>query len=219
MPTAKKPARPTTTAKTQTKRPRTTGVARPAKAGKTTAKRSAKPAATRSAKPAAKKAAPRRPSASAAKPTRPAKKPTLTVKITHTPFAPTAPAPIASAFSTPPPALPTLPADAPEILTHCLRALDDKKADGLQVLDVRGKSSVTDFFIIATANSETHLRALRIAVEKELDEAGAKVVGHEASAESGWSVVDAFDVIIHLFLADKRAAYDIEGLWAKSPRP
>ena len=126
----------------------------------------------------------------------------------------------ASALHSPvlPVSVPVARTGLPEVVTQCLAALDEKKAGELQVLDVRGKSSVTDFFIIATATSEPHLRALRVALEKELAGTDTRILHREASAESGWCVVDAFDVIIHLFLAEKRAAYDIEGLWAKAPR-
>ncbi|MDR2845172.1 MAG: ribosome silencing factor [Puniceicoccales bacterium] len=110
------------------------------------------------------------------------------------------------------PAKATAPALS-DLAKHCLAALEEKKAEELTVLDVRGKSSVTDFFIIATGNSEPHLRALRIAAERALDEAGAHIVGRESQAASGWCVVDAFEVIVHLFLAGKRADYAIERLW------
>ncbi|MBL9188316.1 MAG: ribosome silencing factor [Opitutaceae bacterium] len=95
----------------------------------------------------------------------------------------------------------------------CCGALDDKKAEGLTVLDVSEQSSITDYLVIATANSTTHLRALRVEVEKVLDAAGVRLVGMETSQESGWLVVDAFDVMLHLFLAETRERYGLERLW------
>ncbi|MDR2981665.1 MAG: ribosome silencing factor [Puniceicoccales bacterium] len=100
-----------------------------------------------------------------------------------------------------------------ELIRRCVRALDDKKAEGLRVLHVGDKSSVTDYFIIATGNSEPHLRALRIAVEKELDDAKEKIVGVESQPASGWCVVDAFDVMIHIFLQGQRDSFRLETLW------
>ncbi len=91
--------------------------------------------------------------------------------------------------------------------------LDEKKAGELAVLDVSEQSSITDYLILATATSEPHLRALRVEIEKALDAAAVKIVGIEARQESGWLVVDAFDVMIHLFLADKRELYGLERLW------
>jgi ribosome-associated protein len=93
------------------------------------------------------------------------------------------------------------------------RALDDKKADDLQVLDVSGQSSITDFLVIATATSEPHLRALRVEVEKVLDQAKAHIVGMDAPQGSGWLVIDAFDIMLHLFTAEMRERYKLERLW------
>ncbi len=103
--------------------------------------------------------------------------------------------------------------DGLALVKKCVRALDDKKAESLRVIFVGEKSSVTDFFVVATGNSEPHLRALRIAVEKELDDEKALIVGKESQPESGWCVVDAFDVIVHLLLPGQRENYQLESLW------
>lgn len=95
----------------------------------------------------------------------------------------------------------------------CCRVLDDKKAGALAVLDVSAQSSITDYLVLATATSEPHLRALRNELEKALDEARVRLVGVERAQESGWIVIDAFDVMIHLFLADVRERYGLERLW------
>lgn len=100
-----------------------------------------------------------------------------------------------------------------ELIKTCCRALDDKKADALRVLDVHEQSSITDYLVVATATSEPHLRALRIEIEKVLDAAKAVIVGMDAEQSSGWMVIDAFDVMIHLFLAEHRRNYGLENLW------
>ena len=105
------------------------------------------------------------------------------------------------------------PAATLELVKKCTRALDDKKAGDLRVLDVHEQSSITDYLIVATGTSDPHLRALRIEVEKVLDGAGAHIVGMDAQRESGWMVIDAFDVMIHLFLEEKRSNYGLEKLW------
>lgn len=102
---------------------------------------------------------------------------------------------------------------APELVKLCCGVLDDKKAADLTVLDVSGQSSITDFLILATATSEPHLRALRIELEKTLDANRVHLVGMETAQESGWMVIDAFDVMIHLFLAEARERYGLERLW------
>ncbi len=98
----------------------------------------------------------------------------------------------------------------------CCRALDEKKADAITLLDVSKQSSITDYLVIATATSEPHLRALRTELEKVLDDSGIHLVGAERAQESGWLVIDAFDVMIHLFLGPTRERYGLERLWRDS---
>ena len=100
-----------------------------------------------------------------------------------------------------------------EVVKVCVKALDDKKADELKVLDVRGKSPITNYFIIATATSEPHLRALAGELEKTVKELGIKAVGRDYNTSSGWVVVDAFDFMAHIFLPEQRNMYGIESLW------
>lgn len=100
-----------------------------------------------------------------------------------------------------------------ELIKNCCRALDDKKADDLRVLDVHEQSSITDYLLVATGTSEPHLRALRVEIEKVLDKANAVIVGMDAEQFSGWMVIDAFDVMIHLFLPESRETYGLENLW------
>ena len=95
----------------------------------------------------------------------------------------------------------------------CCRALDDKKAEDVRVLDVSAQSSITDFLVVATATSTPHLRALRVELEKVIDESKNGIVGIETAEESGWTVIDAFDVMVHLFIAERRAQYGLENLW------
>lgn len=101
-----------------------------------------------------------------------------------------------------------------ETVKACCRVLDDKKAGDLKVFDVSAQSSITDYLVLATATSEPHLRALRVEIEKVLDAAGTRIVGMEMAQESGWVVVDAFDVMIHLFLGPVREHYSLERLWS-----
>lgn len=100
-----------------------------------------------------------------------------------------------------------------ELVKLCCRALDEKKAGDLRVLDVHAQSSITDYLILATGTSDPHLRALRVELEKVIDATGTRIVGMETSHESGWLVVDAFDVMLHLFTPDNRKKYKLESLW------
>jgi len=94
-----------------------------------------------------------------------------------------------------------------------VKALDDKKAESIRILELGQLSSVADYMIIATGTSDPHLRALRIEVEKALDEIGSPARGIESQKESGWTVVDGFDVIVHIFRPDVRESYSMESLW------
>jgi ribosome-associated protein len=99
------------------------------------------------------------------------------------------------------------------LLKLIIAALDDKKAEDLRVLDVSKQSSITDYLVLATANSEPHLRALRIELERVLEEGNARVVGVDTTKGSGWTVVDTFEIMIHLFTPENREKYRLELLW------
>jgi ribosome-associated protein len=100
-----------------------------------------------------------------------------------------------------------------ELVTACCRALAEKKAEDLRVLDVSAQSSITDYLILATGTSEPQLRALRVELTKALAETHTRLVGAEISQESGWTVIDAFDVMIHLFTPEQRDRYSLDSLW------
>lgn len=100
-----------------------------------------------------------------------------------------------------------------ELVKLCCRALDDKKAVDLRVLDVSEQSSITDYLVLATGTSDPHLRALRVELEKAIDASGTRILGMETVQDSGWIVVDAFDVMIHIFAAEPREHYGLENLW------
>jgi len=134
------------------------------------------------------------------KPKKPAaKKPAAPRKKSAAPRAPKAAAPKAPAY--------------PRLLTLVVRALDAKKAADVQVLHVGELSSITDYLIVGTATSDPHLRALRVELEKVIDAEGAKILGIDTSKGSGWTVVDAFDVMVHLFTPENRDKYRLELLW------
>jgi len=104
-------------------------------------------------------------------------------------------------------------APPPKLLQLVAGVLDDKKAEDVRILDVRAQSSITDYLVLATGTSEPHLRALRLELEKVLDGADVPILGVEKEEGSGWTVFDAFEVMVHLFTADSRARYRLELLW------
>lgn len=105
------------------------------------------------------------------------------------------------------------PGPLPAALVAAVRALDEKKAEKIQVIELGSNSSVADYFVLATGTSDPHLRALRIELDRALEAAGSRVRGVEAQRESGWTVVDAFDIVFHLFRPEQRQAFRLEELW------
>ncbi len=95
----------------------------------------------------------------------------------------------------------------------CCRALEDKKAENVKVLYLGEKSSITDYFIIATGNSHPHLKAMRASIEEALDNLHIDIFGIDAKPSSGWLVVDAYDFMVHLFISEMRDYYRLESLW------
>lgn len=101
-----------------------------------------------------------------------------------------------------------------EVLRKLVRAIDDKKAESLAVLNVSKKSNITDYLVLANGNSEPHLRALRIEAEKVLDASGIPIAGMESGGYgSGWTVLDAYQIMLHIFTPDQRDNYALDKLW------
>jgi ribosome-associated protein len=101
----------------------------------------------------------------------------------------------------------------PPVLKSICVALDDKKAGDIRVLRVSEQSSITDYLVIATGTSEPHLRALRVELEKVIDASGTRIVGMDTGIHSGWLVIDAFDIMVHIFTPENREKYSLENLW------
>jgi ribosome-associated protein len=102
---------------------------------------------------------------------------------------------------------------ARQLLKQLCQALDDKKAEDLVVLDVSKQSSITNYLVIATGTSEPHLRALRGELHRIIKETHTRVLGVDSEDGSGWTVVDAFDVMVHVLTPDHRRRYRLETLW------
>ena len=104
----------------------------------------------------------------------------------------------------------------PDILAElrvCTEALEDRKAKDLRILDVRGKSSITDFLVICSGTSSPHLRALCTSVEKALLNSPGKGSRHRDEFESGWVVTDGVDFVLHIFTEEMRDLFCLEALW------
>ena len=104
-----------------------------------------------------------------------------------------------------------------EILQKVVQAAGKKKAFDITVLDVRGLSMVTDYFVICSGNSRTQVEAIADAIEEDLEPAGVDIFGLEGKREGRWVLLDLGDVVVHIFHKDDREFYQIERLWGDAP--
>jgi ribosome-associated protein len=93
-------------------------------------------------------------------------------------------------------------------------ALEDVKAQDVQVLDVRDKQSITDYMIIATGTSNRQINAMLDKVREEVKKNGLKPLGEEGKGDSDWVLLDLDIAIVHMMTASARQFYDLERLWA-----
>ena len=101
--------------------------------------------------------------------------------------------------------------DSKKLALLCRNLADNKKAEDLLVLDVRIISSITDYFVIASGSSEPHLRAIAEEITETLkDEEGVIPRAMDGTLQTGWLVLDFFDVIVHVMRADVRERYRSE---------
>jgi ribosome-associated protein len=99
------------------------------------------------------------------------------------------------------------------------RYADDKKATDIVILDVSAISNVTDFYVICSGNSLPQIRAIRKEVADKLWlDHDVRQNRLDGNPESGWVVVDFFDVVVHIFQDEKRQLYALEDLWSDAPR-
>jgi len=94
-----------------------------------------------------------------------------------------------------------------------VHALASRKAQDLVILDLRGLTIITDFFIIATGSSGVNIRALADAVLEDARKEGIKGVTPEGMDEAAWVLLDLGDVVVHIFDAEHRDFYQLERLW------
>lgn len=103
---------------------------------------------------------------------------------------------------------------AEELRDLVTRALDDVKGVDVKVLDVRGKTAITDFMIIATGTSDRHVKALADNVLKEARDAGIRPLGVEGERSAEWILLDLNDAVVHVMLREVRDFYNLEKLWS-----
>ncbi len=100
----------------------------------------------------------------------------------------------------------------------CLKAAIEKKARDPVLLELKGISSITDYFLLCTGKSDRQVQAIAQAIEEELKKNGIRPLGQEGTAQGKWILMDYGDVVVHIFLEPIRKFYDLEGLWIEAPR-
>jgi ribosome-associated protein len=101
-----------------------------------------------------------------------------------------------------------------ELVRVAVRAAEEKKGQDVRAIDVRGISSVTDYMIIATGTSDTHVRAVAEGVREKLAAKGERAFSVEGLQEGTWALLDYVDFVVHVFHAEKRVYFGLEELWA-----
>lgn len=93
------------------------------------------------------------------------------------------------------------------------QALDDKMGEDIKVIDIRGISTIADYFIIADGSNKNQVQAMVDNVQEELEKAGYSMKQMEGYRDGSWVLLDFHDIIIHVFDRENRLFYDLERIW------
>ena len=108
--------------------------------------------------------------------------------------------------------------DAEETLRLVLASIDDMKAEDTVTIDLAGKSSIADHMVVTSGRSNRQVGAIADRVIEDLHKAGLKNVRVEGMPHCDWVLIDAADVIVHVFRPEVRAFYQLEKMWAGGPK-
>ena len=96
-----------------------------------------------------------------------------------------------------------------------IKTLDSNKAQDIVSIDLKDKSSMADYMIIASGNSSRHIQSLSEQVLEKLKDNGIKNSKIEGKDSTEWKLVDGIDLIVHIFHPEKRKFYDLEKMWSE----
>jgi len=105
-----------------------------------------------------------------------------------------------------------------DVLRKILKKISEKGGENPVVLDMRKTPVPTDYFVIFTANSYTHMRAMRDELIDLIKELSLPLIYYDKGEEYEWLIIDAGSVVIHIFTEKGRDFYDLEGLWIDADR-
>ena len=100
-----------------------------------------------------------------------------------------------------------------DLVKLAISALEDLKGQDITTIDVRGKTSVTDYMIIASGSSSRHVKSLVENVLEKVKEQGVRPLGSEGLEGGEWALLDLDDVVVHVMQVLTRQFYDLERLW------
>ncbi|WP_394233031.1 ribosome silencing factor [Niallia oryzisoli] len=104
-----------------------------------------------------------------------------------------------------------------QLLEVAVKAADDKRAEDIVVLNMKGISLVADYFVICHGNSDKQVQAIAREMKEKVEETGLSIKRVEGFDEARWILVDLGDVIAHIFHKDERSYYNLERLWGDAP--
>ncbi|HEY0153635.1 MAG TPA: ribosome silencing factor [Longimicrobium sp.] len=107
--------------------------------------------------------------------------------------------------------------DLPPEVARAAEHMFDRKAQDVTLLDLRGISTATDFFLIATGTSDTHVSAISDHVVEELRAGGTRPLNVEGARGGRWILIDYFSFVVHVFHPAAREFYQLERLWGDAP--
>lgn len=93
-----------------------------------------------------------------------------------------------------------------------------KKAENVQIIEVTGKVDYADFLVLMTGTSDRHVAAIAQSVEADLAQQGVRSLALEGLPLANWVLIDFVDVVVHVFQAEWREIYDLDGLWMDADR-
>ena len=103
---------------------------------------------------------------------------------------------------------------AKEILEQCIALAEDKKARDICTIDLKGKTLISDYFLICTAGSSRQAQTISDAIEQGMKEQGEAPLRIEGYREARWILLDLGVVVVHIFQEEERNYYDLERLWS-----
>jgi len=100
-----------------------------------------------------------------------------------------------------------------DLVSKIKKILDDNKATNIVIIDLKDKSSIADYMVVASGTSSRHIQAVSEITAQSLKKLGIKNCTIEGRESDDWKLIDAIEVVIHIFHPEKRALYNLEKMW------